>query len=255
LEEKMKYENKVQEEKLEKQASLKELFATSNLEEVKTLRSQLTQKRIERREELKRFRIKRERVKFNKPKLPTTAFSLYLQRLDRGDAGVVDFMRGAALKWNALAVQDKEVYVEEARELKAEYSAKMPEWESRMIEAGRVHLVRKSYRPKLKLKAKTANNLSEYQEKQKANAQKRALVLRKKAAQLLKKVKAERRVLDKVNREYRSKTQSAREKYAKLLKSVKDEMIAKKTAKKMSKASVVKLEKYMSILRCDDMWM
>jgi hypothetical protein len=92
---------------------------------------------------------------------------LYVQSLDRGDASVAvnwlktkntliqiildffyffkkDFIKGAALKWNALAQQDKDVFIQEAKANREEFKLKLKEWETKMIAEGHAKLVRKS---------------------------------------------------------------------------------------------------------------
>jgi len=43
------------------------------------------------------------------PKRPQSSFFLYTKTLDRGEASVVEFVKGASQKWKALPIQEKEV--------------------------------------------------------------------------------------------------------------------------------------------------
>jgi hypothetical protein len=43
------------------------------------------------------------------PKKPVSSFLLYAKTLDRGEASVIDFIKGASQKWKVLPVQEKEV--------------------------------------------------------------------------------------------------------------------------------------------------
>ena len=43
------------------------------------------------------------------PKKPVSSFLLYVKTLDRGEASVIDFIKGASQKWKILPVQEKEV--------------------------------------------------------------------------------------------------------------------------------------------------
>lgn len=51
----------------------------------------------------------KEKAEQKAPKRPKSAFILFCETLDRGDALRQDFLRGAAAKWKQIAEQDKKV--------------------------------------------------------------------------------------------------------------------------------------------------
>ncbi|RNA38568.1 transcription factor mitochondrial [Brachionus plicatilis] len=101
------------------------------------------EKKLQRFKKLKEIRIKKEKIKQNAPKRPKGAFILYCDSLDRGDAHVKDFLRGAAAKWKQMAEQDRQKFFFQANELMEQYKIDYTEWEKKMIEKGKKNLLRK----------------------------------------------------------------------------------------------------------------
>ncbi|CAF0811465.1 unnamed protein product [Brachionus calyciflorus] len=121
-----------------------ELLSTLNNDQIKNLTDELAKERELRKKMLKEFRIKKEKNKLNAPKRPKGAFFLYCDTLDKGDAPIQQFTRGASEKWKLLAQQDKDVFNREASEQMQEYMIKYAEWEKKMIEQGKKNLIRKT---------------------------------------------------------------------------------------------------------------
>lgn len=51
----------------------------------------------------------KEKKRLSKPTKPPGPFFLYCKTLDRGEADIKEFIKGASMKWKALAQEDKQV--------------------------------------------------------------------------------------------------------------------------------------------------
>jgi len=136
------------------------LFKSIDKEKLKALKMDITEEKSTKIKNGKKRRIKREYAKFKRPVKSAGPFGFYLRSLDRGDASIADFAKGASLKWHALAAQDKEVFFKQAQEAREEYQKKMSEWETKMFAEGHENLVRKSFLKKInKTLNKKANQM------------------------------------------------------------------------------------------------
>lgn len=132
------------------------ILAEKSKEEVANLKKEMKEKIRERKKHLASFRIKRARNLSNKPKKPTNSFGLYLQSLDRGDASLIDFSKGASHKWKALAAEDKERFEVEAKKNMEKYKEEVKKWETRMLAEGKVELVSKAMKERMRRELKAA---------------------------------------------------------------------------------------------------
>jgi len=126
-------------------------------EEIKDHKNILKEQRIEKRKFLKSFRIKKEKKKLDMPVKPCGPFFLYMKTLDRGEANVYDFARGAAIKWKMLPEEDKQKFRDESAKEYINYQANLKEWEAKMLLQGKSSLARKSMVDKIQKEMKTLN--------------------------------------------------------------------------------------------------
>lgn len=224
FDEKLKYLETANENRRQKKADLEKFYSSISEEQASTLRKSLKTKRSERRKEMNEYRKKREKRNLKRPKHAPSAFILYTKTLDRGEAGIQDFIKGASMKWKALAVQDKQKFIDEAKALSEEYKKKLAEWETQMVSQGRVDLVRLKFR----------NSLENKLTKKKSDAQRKLTKGRQKLR--LKKLRAQARQADRL-RKKREKVAKAKEAAKKKL--VKAEVA--KTKKLVELASKLKL--------------
>lgn len=155
MDEKMKYVETARENQRQKKVQLERFFSSIPEKDASSVMKSMKETRSNRRKELKEFRIRREKKSLNKPKPPPGAFFLYSKTLDRGEADIKEFVKGASMKWKALAQQDKQKFVDQNRKLTEEYQLKLKEWETRMVAEGRVKLVRAKFRKTLENKLNT----------------------------------------------------------------------------------------------------
>ncbi|XP_045101804.1 transcription factor A, mitochondrial-like [Portunus trituberculatus] len=116
-----------------------EKLSPSQLESIKALkrkRSEDKAKRMSRREK------KRESEDLGKPKYPGNAFFLYISTLERGDSTGKEFVKAAAEKWHSLPERTQQIYREKAKKMLEEYNEELCQWEAKMVQKGRVDLVR-----------------------------------------------------------------------------------------------------------------
>lgn len=172
--------------------------------------------------------FKKEKVKLKRPVRPSNSFGLYLKSLDRGDASVIEFMKGAALKWNALAQQDKEVFINEAKANNEKYNEELKHWEIKMINDGHEKLVRRGFSNSLNKSLISKNKLDDKKAKkilEKIDASK------KKANKLIRKAKTEQLVAKKLKNMFVKKSQKAKIKVNNLLEKIKNDLTLKNTKK------------------------
>lgn len=143
FDQKIIYLDDASKQRQEKKVELATLFKTK--EEADAFAQNQKDLRSKRRKELKERREKREKALLKRPKKPQSAFFLYTQTLDRGEAPVTQFVKGASQKWKALPTQDKEKYEVEAKALAEKYQKDLKEWEVKMMADGKSNLVRKSF--------------------------------------------------------------------------------------------------------------
>lgn len=86
IEQKMAYLDKASDNRQAAKAELNSLYANLNKDQLKEVKKKLTEKRSARRKLLSKKRTKREIILLKKPKRPLSAFLLYTQSLDRGEA-------------------------------------------------------------------------------------------------------------------------------------------------------------------------
>ncbi|CAH1793412.1 unnamed protein product, partial [Owenia fusiformis] len=131
---------------------------------------------IENSKRTKRHRKKlcanrRKLVKMGMPKKPLNSFTYFFKQseLERGDAPVRMFMKGAAEVWLRTPEEDKQKFYAMAAADKKRYVEEMEVWEARMIEEGHPEVVR-GYRTQQSKKkrqlAKAAARLKAKEKKQ-----------------------------------------------------------------------------------------
>lgn len=117
-EKKESYSKKSQDQRATYEEAKKKL--SSN--DLQTIDADEKAKRIE-------HRIKKSIQQFPTKK-PRTAYAHYLSSLDRGEADLRDFMKGAAQRWTQMTTQDKQKFEELHQEEQQKYAKELVAWAS-----------------------------------------------------------------------------------------------------------------------------
>ena len=107
---KQKYVDEAAKAKKELTSEKDKLLSSKSEKEKQELTEAVKSDRLSRRRILKKMRTRKLLTLLNKPKRPFSSFGLYMKTLDRGEAPVTQFTKGASMKWKALPAQDKEVH-------------------------------------------------------------------------------------------------------------------------------------------------
>ncbi|KAK8720375.1 hypothetical protein OTU49_013368, partial [Cherax quadricarinatus] len=99
-----------------------------------------------------------------KPKVPGNAFTIFIKSLDQGELKLKDFMYDAAIKWNMLPEEEKDVFRTLAKKYEKQYCHEISQWEKKMKKIGRQDLV-ENHQFFMKLKASAFQNISPEEEK------------------------------------------------------------------------------------------
>lgn len=148
------YLNKSKEDSERYKKTVEEFNQKMTPEEAKTYKKILREERSNRRKYLSKHRIKRERKQLGKPARAPGAFFLYSETLDKGEAKITEFQRGAAIKWKMLPEDEKEKYFKKSAEQMEEYKEKLKAWEDKMILEGKEKLIYKTHLSGIKRKEK-----------------------------------------------------------------------------------------------------
>lgn len=100
-------------------------------------------------------------------KRPRTAFAHFLTTLDRGEADIKDYMKGAAQRWTQLTEQEKQKYEDLYQQEKQDYAKALVAWAT----ANEQNLTQ----PKPKVKAKRAVSAAPVKEKKTKKTKSRAI--------------------------------------------------------------------------------
>lgn len=146
FEQKLTYLDKANENREANKRELNDLYANLSKDKIKEVQKKIKENRSIRRKKLSKMRTKRQQNKLKKPKRPPSGFILYAQSLDRGEANMTEFTKGAAFKWKSLAQEDKDKFLNESKKLQEEYKMQLRTWESKMLAEGHEKLVRKSFK-------------------------------------------------------------------------------------------------------------
>jgi len=90
--------------------------------------------------------VLKKRIRQLPTKKPRSAYAHYLTTLERGEADMGEFMRGAAKKWTQMTEQDKQPFDNLANEEKQKYLKALVAWDGTREQA--------TPKPKPKAKAK-----------------------------------------------------------------------------------------------------
>jgi len=116
------------------------------------------------------------RVKKRMQQLPTkrprTAYAHYLASLDRGEADLKNFMKGAAQKWTQMSVEDKQKFEDMYHAEKQEYAKALVTWASTVDQRPTSSSSRR--RTRSATKAKTDTSPSSVKKKTRGAPKKRA---------------------------------------------------------------------------------
>ncbi|KAK8720376.1 hypothetical protein OTU49_013368, partial [Cherax quadricarinatus] len=66
-----------------------------------------------------------------KPKVPGNAFTIFIKSLDQGELKLKDFMYDAAIKWNMLPEEEKDVFRTLAKKYEKQYCHEISQWEKK----------------------------------------------------------------------------------------------------------------------------
>lgn len=79
-----------------------------------------------------------------KPRKPPTSYIMFVTEeiKKRGDVPVQKYMTTIAMKWKAMDAESKKKYIDAASVEYDKYISTLQKWESDMLKAGRVDLVR-----------------------------------------------------------------------------------------------------------------
>ncbi|XP_077999778.1 transcription factor A, mitochondrial-like [Glandiceps talaboti] len=95
-----------------------------------------------------------------KPKLPATAFSLYVKEKFAESQDTMThedrkrFFSNLASKWNALSEDEKQPYTDWSKKCREQYNIEIKAWEERMIELGQIEMIRESTKKQLQKSGK-----------------------------------------------------------------------------------------------------
>lgn len=138
--------DKLRKESVEKK---QKLLAQLSKEEEKELMTRVRERYAERRQGLATKRLRKAKREEQRPKKPASAFILWTKTLDRGDASLADFVKGASRKWNALAKEDKQKFEMESKQKLDKFKAELQVWEAKMLAEGKKKLVSKAFLKKM----------------------------------------------------------------------------------------------------------
>jgi len=184
FEERMTYSNMATENRQALKENLTQLLSNEPQDKIDEANKSLRELREQRRKDLAHYRKVRENHRQNKPLKPRNSYQLYVETLKRGDAGLTDFIKGAAEKWKSLPEQDKEPFSIKAKELHEDYAKNLKEWELKMIESKKLNLVRKSTLEDLSGKLKELNLKGKEKKKAKVSKKTKAASPKKRIAKL-----------------------------------------------------------------------
>ncbi|XP_069936484.1 uncharacterized protein [Cherax quadricarinatus] len=68
-----------------------------------------------------------------KPKVPGNAFTIFIKSLDQGELKLKDFMYDAAIKWNMLPEEEKDVFRTLAKKYEKQYCHEISQWEKNSV--------------------------------------------------------------------------------------------------------------------------
>jgi len=192
IEQKFAFFGEADKNRKERKENITEFKESLSPASVKELDADFSRIQSERRAYLAKLRIRSEKKKLQCPRKPPGPYCLYAASLDRGDAPVTEFTKGASRKWHALPEQDKDQYREENAQAVAKYQSELKEWEQRMLADGRDELVRESTKKAIaKLLNKKQIDLGQMQLAKLKKANKKLSDVAKRHMQTVKSIKSD----------------------------------------------------------------
>jgi len=127
----------------EEQTVVKSTLEGLSVEEKEKIKKEQSQRKLRRMVSKKRKLL----TLLDKPKaVDVNPFNLFVKsrNIERGDAPLVQYIRGMAEHWKKMPEDDKKPFVEEARVNSARHRARLLEWERRMLAEGHPDVIRRS---------------------------------------------------------------------------------------------------------------